>query len=132
MHEDEMTIVAVEEEDTEPTMRRKALVSHWLELLHTAKGYHESAFRQMKTDMDSAYRGYDPKKWDDDNYVANILQRHVQQRTASLYAKNPKAVCKRRQRMDFQFSFIQWLFPFEYQFSQLFGPQLEDTLCMSC
>tara|TARA_B100000073_G_scaffold71230_1_gene52917 strand:+ start:289 stop:2343 length:2055 start_codon:yes stop_codon:yes gene_type:complete len=103
MHEDEMTIVAVEEEDTEPTMRRKALVSHWLELLHSAKGYHESAFRQMKTDMDSAYRGYDPKKWDDDNYVANILQRHVQQRTASLYAKNPKAVCKRRQRMDFQF-----------------------------
>ncbi len=101
--DEEMEIVVVEEKDDEPTIRRKALVSHWIDSIQSAKSFHEPAFKQMKTDMDSALKGFDPNKWDDDNYVANILQRHVQQRTASLYAKNPQAVCKRRQRMDFQF-----------------------------
>ena len=55
----------------------------------------------MKKDMDSAYKGYDDSQWNDNNYVANILQRHVQQRTASLYAKNPRATAKRRDRMDY-------------------------------
>ena len=49
--------------------------------------------------MDAALNGFDDKAWSEDQYVANILQRHVQQRIA-LYAKNPKAVAKRRQRMN--------------------------------
>ena len=55
----------------------------------------------MIRDMDAALNGFDDKSWSDDQYVANILQRHVQQRTAQLYAKNPKALAKRRTRMDY-------------------------------
>ena len=85
----------------EPTERRKALVSDWVSRIKSAKGFHEKAFKQMKKDMDAAINGFDDTEWNDKNYVANILQRHVQQRTASLYAKNPKATAKRRERMDY-------------------------------
>ena len=37
-----------------------------------------------------------------DSTVINITQRHVQQSTASIYAKNPKAVAKRRESIDFE------------------------------
>tara|TARA_B000000609_G_scaffold18874_1_gene11657 strand:+ start:2992 stop:5058 length:2067 start_codon:yes stop_codon:yes gene_type:complete len=102
MHEENTLIIAKsEEEKPEPTERRKALVSHWQSAVKSAKGFHEKAYKQMKKDMDSAYKGYDDSQWNDNNYVANILQRHVQQRTASLYAKNPRATAKRRDRMDY-------------------------------
>lgn len=38
---------------------------------------------------------------DEDRYVANIIQRHVQQRTAAVYAKNPTVVARRKEQMDF-------------------------------
>ena len=56
----------------------------------------------MRRDMDLAYHGFDKRVWDDNKYVANIIQRHVQQRTAALYAKNPRAISKRRPRKDYQ------------------------------
>jgi hypothetical protein len=102
MHE-EMTIVTTDVERPEPTERRKALVKRWLAKVKHAKTFHEKAFKQMRKDMDAALNGYDDTNWSDDQYVANILQRHVQQRTAALYAKNPKAVAKRRSRMEYEF-----------------------------
>ena len=102
MHE-EMTIVTTDVERPEPTERRKALVKQWLAKVKHAKNFHEKAFKQMRKDMDAALNGYDDTNWSDDQYVANILQRHVQQRTAALYAKNPKAVAKRRSRMEYEF-----------------------------
>jgi len=101
--DEEMTIVSVEEEKKEPTERRKRLVSQWISKVKKAKQFHSDSFKQMKRDMDAALKGYDDKDWSGDNYVANILQRHVQQRTATLYAKNPTAVAKRRARMEHQF-----------------------------
>jgi len=101
MHE-EMAIVTTDVERPEPTERRKKLVTQWLAKVKHAKTFHEKAFKQMRKDMDAALNGYDDSQWSGDNYVANILQRHVQQRTASLYAKNPKAVAKRRGRMEYE------------------------------
>lgn len=100
---EEMTIVTTDVERPEPTARRKALVNQWLAKVKHAKGFHEKAFKQMRRDMDAALNGYEDDKWSGDNYVANILQRHVQQRTAQLYAKNPKAVAKRRARLEYEF-----------------------------
>ena len=102
-HEDdkELEITVVEEEKAEPTARRKALVTDWLARIKSAKGHFQDDFDKMRRDMDAALNGFDDTQWDDDNYVANILQRHVQQRTASLYAKNPKAIAKRRNRLDY-------------------------------
>jgi adenylate kinase family enzyme len=85
--------------DVEATLARKNLVSEILKRVQNAKAFHKDAFDRMKSDMDLAYHGYDPKEWDKDKYVVNIVQRHVQQRTAALYAKNPRAVAKPRDRL---------------------------------
>ncbi len=98
----EMTVIATaEEEKPEPTDRRKGLVSDLQDRIETAKSYHEESFKKMKEDMDATMRGYDKKDYNEGFYVANILQRHVQTRTAALYAKNPRAIAKRRDRMDY-------------------------------
>lgn len=78
---------------------RKALVVDLLARISHAKGAHKDAFKRMEADMDLAFYGYDPTMWSDEKYVVNLAQRHVQQRTAALYAKNPRCVAKPRQRM---------------------------------
>jgi hypothetical protein len=103
MHNEEMLIIETEKvEKPEPEARRKALVNNLTANIKNAKRFHEKAFKQMRRDMDAALKGFDDKSWSDEQYIANILQRHVQQRTAALYAKNPKAAAKRRNRMDYQ------------------------------
>ncbi len=90
------------EEIPEPTQRRQALVSKLQSQIKSAKKFHEKAFKQMKSDMEAVFQGFSDTGWDDDKYVANLLQRHVHQRTAALYAKNPKPVASRRKRLDYQ------------------------------
>lgn len=97
-----MAVEVVSEEKQETPERRKKLVTVLQNRVSAAKGFHETAYKQMKKDMDAAINGYDDSEWTDNQYVANILQRHVQQRTASLYAKNPKALAKRRERMNYE------------------------------
>jgi archaellum component FlaC len=99
--EDFMEVTVIEEKKPEPSERRKALVSDLTARIKSAKAFHEKPFKQMFKDMDAALKGFDDAEWNDTNYVANILQRHVQQRTAALYAKNPQAVATRRDRMDY-------------------------------
>ena len=91
-----------EEEIPEPIQRRKALVSRWQSQVKSAKSFHEKSFKQMKSDMDAVFRGFSDTGWGEDKYIANLLHRHVIQRTASLYAKNPKPVATRRKRLDYQ------------------------------
>lgn len=86
----------------EPTQRRQQLVKEILSRVNSGKTHFKDTFERMKRDMDLALKGYDEKDWGADRYTANIINRHVQQRTAALYAKNPKAVCKRRNRLDYQ------------------------------
>lgn len=90
-----------EEEEKEVTEARRNLVTEMLSRVQNAKGDHKDAFKRMKADMDLVFHGYDPKTWGADKYSVNLAQRHVQQRTAALYAKNPRCVSKRRQRMAY-------------------------------
>lgn len=78
---------------------RKALVAEWLDKIHKAKSHWRPVFDRMREDMDF-FMG---NQWPDqgDKYVANLIQKHVQNRVAALYAKNPKVVCKRRKTIDF-------------------------------
>lgn len=90
-----------EEPDIDPA--RRALVGRWQEKILKAKKFHKATFDQMRADMDFA----GGKQWvdqadDDERYVANFIQRHVQTRTASLYAKNPRFFYKRRRTLDFK------------------------------
>jgi hypothetical protein len=81
----------------------KALVKEWQGKIMRAKKHWERPISGMRDDMDF-YMG---KQWpghrgpQDDRYVANLVQRHVQTRVAALYAKNPKAIAKRRNTLDF-------------------------------
>lgn len=78
---------------------RKALVSQWMDKVRRAKAHWKPVFDRMREDMDF-FMG---NQWPDqgDKYVANLVQKHVQNRVAALYAKNPKVVCKRRKTIDF-------------------------------
>lgn len=89
-----------EEPDTD--LATKALVAQWQGKVLAAKRHWDSTFKAMKWGQ----RFVKGKQWPhqvegDERYVANIVQRHVTQRTASLYAKNPKFYYDRRKTLDF-------------------------------
>ena len=101
---EEMTMIvatagAEDDYEKEVTLARRNLVADILSRVRAGKTKHKGAFQRMRKDMDLAFYGYDPEQWGDDKYVVNLAQRHVQQRTAALYAKNPRAVAKPRERL---------------------------------
>jgi hypothetical protein len=80
---------------------RAALVKKWQKAVAAGKAKRLKAFSRMREDQafaDGAQWGPD---MDDDRYVANIVQRHIADRVAALYAKNPRCVARRRQKLDF-------------------------------
>jgi hypothetical protein len=91
---------AVVQASREPDRAEKLLVSRLASRIRADKSHHRKAFKAMTDDMQLARRGA-PKDWPEDSYVANITGRHINQKTAALYAKNPKATARRRPRLDF-------------------------------
>lgn len=85
-----------------PEASRAALVKKLQGGVTSAKKHWAKKFKQMRADMlFLSSHQWEEEGPDSTKYVANITQRHVQQRVASLYAKNPKAVCRRRKTLDF-------------------------------
>lgn len=78
----------------------RALVDRILRKIKDDKRHHAKAFKRMRRDMQVAMWGAE-KDWGEDKYRANIAGRHVKQKTAALYAKNPKISAKRREQLDF-------------------------------
>jgi hypothetical protein len=98
----------VSRETPEPDEKRKALVDSVTDMIKQAKTFWDKTFRQMEKDQKFAAGlqwNEDPKLsvYGDvevnDLYVANITLQHIQKRVATVYAKNPKAVCRRRPRI---------------------------------
>jgi hypothetical protein len=91
----------------EPDAKRKALVDAMTSMIKHGKTFWDKTFKQMEADQRFAAGAQwpeDPKisVFDveaADLYVANITLQHIQKRVASVYAKNPKATCRRRQRI---------------------------------
>jgi hypothetical protein len=93
-------------EKPEPSEARAALVTELIGAVKSAKGKWSGVYKRMRQDMDFTLGRQWPGtsgslQMEDDRYVANIVQRHVQQRTAVLYAKNPKAIAKPKDRIDY-------------------------------
>lgn len=80
-----------------------ALVEQWLSRITAAKAKWEPDFKRMKKNMEfvSGIQWPGQTKMDTEKYVNNITLRMVNQKVASLYAKNPTAVATRRPRLDF-------------------------------
>ncbi len=97
------------EPDKEATEAEKRLVKTWQDKVLAGKKHWKPDFTRMREDQAFAYgiqwdgqKELNGSKNEGDNaekYVANITLRHVQQRVAALYAKNPKAVARRREQI---------------------------------
>lgn len=86
-------------EPSEIDVKRRALVTSWASRVRAAKGHWSGVYDKMREDMRLAKTGR-TKDWPDDSYTANIIQRHINQKTATLYAKNPRCEAKRRERLE--------------------------------
>ncbi len=78
----------------------EALVKKIIDRVTRDRNHHKDAFKRMREDMEMARTGAD-SAWNADNYRANLAGRHVKNKTAALYAKNPKAAARRRETLDF-------------------------------
>jgi hypothetical protein len=78
-------------------------VGRWNQRIQNARRKMDGTFKRMRRNMEFAYGRQWPEQdrhdQDETRYVANIALRHVQQRTAALYASNPTIVAKKRPRM---------------------------------
>ena len=93
-------VAAASDERKDVPESEKALVKKIQKTIKSDKDFHSKAFKAMREDMYVARTGRLPN-WPDSSYVANLCGRHVKRKTAALYAKNPKAVARRRETMDF-------------------------------
>ncbi len=90
-------------EDVEASAQRQALVKDIIKKIQNAKTFYSKAFARMRDDMKfAAGKQWPGQTADEDRYIANIVLPHVQNRVSSLYAKNPRAVAKRRPTLDYQ------------------------------
>lgn len=100
---DENTENAAEDQlpaEEEGTDSERARVDKILKEIRADKKHHKKAFDEMKRDQKIARTGR-VGDYSKDAYVANIIGRHIKQKTAALYAKNPRAVAGRRETLDF-------------------------------
>lgn len=84
--------------------REEARVKQWLSRINAAEKKWDDDFKRMKHDMEFTAG----KQWDEqtsidgDRYVANLTLRNVAQKVSALYARDPKAVAKQRDRLNYQ------------------------------
>lgn len=105
--------VAVEEplvDDTTSTKKpevdpsRKAIVKEWLRKIDDAEKHWDRDFKRMRRNMEfAAGLQWEGEDTDEPNrYSASgITSRTVQQKVSALYARDPKAIARRRERRDF-------------------------------
>ncbi|MGN6451262.1 MAG: hypothetical protein ACTHLK_22245 [Brucella intermedia] len=90
----------VEQAETPESEAERNLVKKIQATIKADKEHFKDDFAQMRRDMYVAKYGRVPD-YPKEHYKANLAGRHVKQKTAALYAKNPKAVARRRDSLDF-------------------------------
>jgi hypothetical protein len=88
---------------------RRARVAEVLKMVKDDREHWDYAFKRMRKWKNFArgkqWPGSKPEDMSDPdrNYVANITLRHLKQRTASIYAKNPTFIWRRKRRLNMRF-----------------------------
>lgn len=87
-----------------PSLSVKADVKQWQERIRRAKAKWEPDFNRMKENMAflSGLQWNAQTKIDDDRYIANFTLRSINQKVATLYARNPTVVAVPRKRLNFE------------------------------
>lgn len=105
---------------------RKKLVSRWQSEIKADKEWFKDVYKRIQEDMEYALLGA-KKEWvDGGNYVVPIIGRQINQEVAALYAKNPRATAKRKQKLHFQV----WDGTAESAQAAFQGAQIGDPLSM--
>lgn len=95
----------LQREAPEAAESRKAFVREWQQRVKRAKERFKPDFKRMRACMEYVEYG-GPEKVNglpaNERYVANIIQRFVNQKVAALYAKNPRVQAKRRNRLEYR------------------------------
>ncbi|MEQ9416656.1 MAG: hypothetical protein RJQ08_03835 [Salinisphaeraceae bacterium] len=96
----------VAETDVEPKQDDAQLILQFERWVAAAKKKDKDAFKRMRDDADFAFKFGVGAQWpgqseNDDRYVANLVQRHIQMRVSALYAKHPTVVARKRRRMEY-------------------------------
>lgn len=96
----------IKRETPQPDASRSALVTEIADRIRAARKHWKPKFDAMRKNQKFVHG----KQWpgmdkDDANvvnpYVVNLALSHINQRVSAIYAKNPRVVSKRRDRMDF-------------------------------
>lgn len=96
----------IKRETPQPNASRSALVTEIADRVRAARKHWEPKFNAMRENQKFVHG----KQWPgtaspDPNkagpYVVNLALSHINQRVSAIYAKNPRVVAKRRDRMDF-------------------------------
>lgn len=94
------------EKDTDIPSARSKLVSDMIDMVKRDKSHWASTFKQMKANKKFAsgdqWPGEEKFTGDDRSYVANITHRHIKQRTASIYARNPRFNFRKTKRLNYK------------------------------
>lgn len=80
---------------------RRNYVSTWVKKIKSAHTFwkDKKLYEEIKENQQFAARGCDKAWYDAKNYTVPILNRHINQSVATLYAKNPTVVASRRERL---------------------------------
>lgn len=97
----EQPVQADAAKNPEPNEGRAALVKEWCEKIEQDKDHWKTTFKKMKENQDFARYGSDKKWRESGSYTVPILPRYINQAVSALYAKNPRAVFKRRKRLEY-------------------------------
>ncbi len=81
---------------------RRNLVKAWLTKIKKAKDRRKEDFKRMEWCTQIAGEGAEEDWIKAEKYVVPIVVRHINQAVAQLYAKDPRAVAKRRRRLLYQ------------------------------
>src|SRR6266446_1060006 len=76
----------------------EAAVESWTKKIKDAKAKWKPDFERMRADMNFAagFQWNDQEDLNDERYICNFVLRAVSQKVAQLYARDPKAVYRRR------------------------------------
>ena len=93
-----------EDDESSDAQARRAHIKKWLKKISDAKEKWKDDFDRMRDNMDfvAGIQWSGQKKIQHSQYIVNMTLRTINQRVATLYARNPRVSAKRRQRMDFQ------------------------------
>ena len=96
-------VATPESKKDEASESRKALIETWVKKVKKAKKKWEPDFERMKENeaFVSGLQWNGQTTISHERYTANFCNRLISQKVATLYARNPQAIAKRRKRLDF-------------------------------